>query len=338
LRYIGNKNKVLNFIEEVVREKNPDLERKSFCDLFSGTATVARHFRGKAAKIISNDLEFYSYVLQKNYVQNEYCDSLKDLIEDYDNTTPVHGLITEVCSPTGKSQRKFFTSANAMKIDGIRDRIEKEFVSNALTESQYYFLICSLLESADKHSNTTGVYGAYLKDFNSRSQANMTLEGAWPKEEPNSNEVFFKDANELIKQISGDILYLDPPYNSRQYGSNYHVLNYIAKYQDFEVNINPRTNEESKTALSDYNKSAYSKKSQAKIAMENLIAASDFGSIFMSYNDEGIVSSDEIEEIFSKYGVYSCRSKEHKRYKSNINSNDKQNKNVKEYIHIVEKK
>jgi adenine-specific DNA-methyltransferase len=338
LRYIGNKNKILNFIEEVVREKNPNLETKSFCDLFSGTGTVARHFRSKVGKVISNDLEFYSYVLQKNYVQNEYCDSMKELIEDYDNTAPVHGLITELCSPKGKSQRMFFTSANAMKIDGIRSRIEKEFNLGTLTEPQYYFLVCSLLESADKHSNTTGVYGAYLKKFNSRSKMDFTLEGAWPKKDSNNNEVFLTDANELITRISGDILYLDPPYNSRQYGSNYHILNYIAKNEKIEVNINSRTNEESKTALSDYNKSAYSKKKEAKVAMEKLISASDFSSIFMSYNDEGIINPEEIEEIFSKYGTYSCSTKEHKRYKSNTNNNDKQNKSVKEFIHILEKK
>jgi adenine-specific DNA-methyltransferase len=338
LRYIGNKNKILNFIEEVICERNPDLEKKSFCDLFSGTGTVAKHFRGKVGKVISNDLEFYSYVLQKNYVQNEYSDSMKDLIEDYDSTIPVHGLITELCSPKGKNKRMFFTSTNAMKIDGIRSRIEKEFSAGILTESQYYFLICSLLESADKYSNTTGVYGAYLKKFNSRSRLDITLKGAWPKEDSNDNEVFLGDANELITMISGDILYLDPPYNSRQYGSNYHILNYIAKNEDIEVSINSRTNKESKTALSDYNKSAYSKKNKAKVAMENLISASDFGSIFMSYNDEGIVNPEEIEEIFSKYGTYSCRTKEHKRYKSNTNNNDKQNKSVREFIHILEKK
>jgi adenine-specific DNA-methyltransferase len=133
----------------------------------------------------------------------------------------------------------------------------------------------------------------------------------------------------LIQEISGNILYLDPPYNRRQYGANYHVLNYIVNYFDFEIK------EESKTALGDYNKSMYSQKTKVAEAFENLIANANYKYIFVSYNNEGILSFSEIEEIMSKYGEYDLKEKEHKRYKSN--TNNLQQIKVKEHLHVLVK-
>ena len=144
--------------------------------------------------------------------------------------------------------------------------------------------------------------------------------------------MYQEDANVLVKKISGDILYLDPPYNSRQYGSNYHILNYIAKYKDIEFRVN-REGKESKTGLSEYNKSLYSQKSNAKNALDSLISNSkDFKYVFMSYNDEGILSLEDVKEIFEKYGTYKVQTQKHNRYKSNKAT---ENNKVIEYIHIL---
>ena len=140
-------------------------------------------------------------------------------------------------------------------------------------------------------------------------------------------KVYKQDANNLIQKISGDILYLDPPYNGRQYGANYHVLNYIVNYSDFKIK------QESKTALGEYNKSHYSQKVRVAETFENLIANANYKYIFVSYNNEGILSFSEIEEIMSKYGEYNLKEKEHKRYKSN--TNNLQQAKVKEHLHVL---
>lgn len=330
MRYIGNKQKLLQFIEETIKEFEPDLKDKTFCDLFSGTATVAKHFKDKCEKIISNDYEQYSYVLQRNYIGNNIDEDFDALIKRYDACTGVHGPLTEALSPAGKEKRMFFTEYNAKKIDAIRALMDKEKASGVINDNQYYFLLCSLLESADGYSNTTGVYGAFLKKFNKRSSENLVLKAYKPIICDTKSETYKGDSNALIKKISGDILYLDPPYNNRQYGSNYHVLNYICDPSN--INIKVTKQKESKTALGDYNISKYSRKAEALAAFEELISNSQFDKIFISYNDEGIMSLEEVKEVLEKHGTYYLRTKEHKRYKSNKNT---ENKNVIEYIHVL---
>lgn len=331
MRYIGNKTKLLVFIENTIREFEPNLEDKVFCDLFSGTATVAKHFKNKCAKIISNDYEQYSFVLQKNYIGNNVDEDFTAIIERYNKCSGIHGPLTEALSPAGSEGRMFFTEYNTKKIDAIRIKMEKEKESGIINNNQYYFLLCSLLESADKYSNTTGVYGAFLKKFNTRSSSKLELEAYMPEFCDTESEAHKADSNSLIKDISGDILYLDPPYNNRQYSSNYHVLNYICEPSTINIKVN-KQKKESKTALGEYNISKYSRKAEALKTFEDLISNSKFKKIFISYNDEGIMSLKEVKEVLEKYGTYHLRTQEHKRYKSNKNT---ENKKVVEYIHIL---
>lgn len=333
LRYIGNKTKLLSFIESSIKEKCGDISQMTFCDLFAGTCSVSRHFKSLCGHIITNDLEFYSHVLALNYICNNTTVEYKELFHKMNNLAPIVGKITENFSPHGSYGRKFFTTENAMKIDAIRQEIEN------YSGVERNLLLCSLIESADIIANTTGVYGAYLKEFNTRAQQPFILK-PYLFNEGATSSCYNEDANSLIGNLEGDILYLDPPYNSRQYSSNYHILNYIASY-DFSIkkNLDKNTGEmvESTTGLSgDYNRSAYSKISEALKSLDNLIkSSSGFDWIFMSYNDEGIISQEEIKKTFSKYGEYDLSIKEHKRYKSN--KRNVQNPTVTEQLHILKR-
>ena len=146
----------------------------------------------------------------------------------------------------------------------------------------------------------------------------------------NKHLVYNTDSNELIKKIEGDILYLDPPYNTRQYGANYHLLNTIAKYDNFVP--------KGKTGLPNYIKSDYCSKNKVKQAFEVLIKKAQFKYIFLSYNNEGLMSSEDIKSIMSKYGKYDLISTDYQRFRAD----KEQNRNHKtdsttEYLHILEK-
>ena len=145
-------------------------------------------------------------------------------------------------------------------------------------------------------------------------------------------KVYNTNINDLIKQISGDILYLDPPYNARQYCTNYHVLETIAKYD------NPILH--GKTGLRDYKeqKSAFCSKRTVTSVFEDLIKNSKFNYIFLSYNNEGLMSLDTIKEIMSKYGTYTQYTQEYKRFQAD----KEQNRNISanstiEYLHCLKK-
>ena len=135
-----------------------------------------------------------------------------------------------------------------------------------------------------------------------------------------------ENASDLITKISGDILYLDPPYNAREYGANYHLLNTIALYDDFTP--------QGKTGLRAYQKSDFCKKSSALDALENLVRNAVFEWIFLSYNDEGILNLSQIAKVFQKYGKYECVSKNYQRFKADSTRNHKQESTI-EYLHIL---
>jgi len=207
----------------------------------------------------------------------------------------------------------YFSAENGKKIDAIRQQIEIWKNADEISEDDYYFLLASLIESADKVANTASVYGAYLKKIKKSAQKKMILNPALFTLNSNKHQVFNADSNVLIKEIKGDILYLDPPYNERQYGSNYHLLNTIAKYDSFEP--------QGKTGLRDYYRSDYCKKNEVKNSFEELIKNANFKYIFLSYNNEGLMAEDDVKNIMSTYGKYSLKTINYQRFKADKTEN-----------------
>jgi len=333
MNYIGSKFKLSSWIEdEVVKVVGDDLSEKVFCDIFAGTGIVGRTFKGKVKKVISNDLEHYSYILNKNYIENiDTISDSKALIDEL-NTLPLidNGFIYQhYCMGSG-SQRQYFSDENGKKIDTIRTKLNLWKSEQRIDEQVYHFLLASLIESADKVANTASVYGAFLKHIKKSADKPLLLEPAYFKEDNNQHEVYNSDSNILIKEISGDILYLDPPYNHRQYSANYHILNTISLYDNFIP--------KGKTGLREYNRSDYSKKREVHSSFESLIKDANFSTIFLSYNNEGLMSKEEVETIMKKYGSYTLVQKEYQRFKADKteNRNHKADRTF-EYLHILEK-
>ncbi|AFM03237.1 adenine-specific DNA methylase [Bernardetia litoralis DSM 6794] len=351
MNYIGSKLRLSDWIIETITEKynnlNPSkpFSQITFAELFAGTGIISRKLKPSVNQIIANDLEPYSSVLLKNYIENTKAipnERIVFLMEELNNLSikeQTKGFIYQnYCQGSG-SERLYFSDDNGKKIDVIRQKLEewksgRGFDSHQLhnakiTDSEYYFLLASLLESADKVANTASVYGAFLKQLKKSAQKNLVLSPAhFPHTENQENKIFREDANTLIKKIKGDILYLDPPYNARQYGANYHLLNTIALYDDFEP--------KGKTGLREYERSKYCQKNEVETVFEDLIKDADFKFIFVSYNNEGLMNLETIKRIMSKYGSYSLEKTEYQRFKADkdINREHKANATM-EYLHIL---
>jgi adenine-specific DNA-methyltransferase len=330
MNYIGSKLKLSDFIKDTIESVVDELDKKIFCDIFAGTGIVGRTFKPLVKSVISNDLEYYSFVLNKNYIGNYQKIEYEHLIQKLNDLSLVEGFIYKHYSLGGNGERQYFSDENAKKIDTIRIRIEEWKEKNIIDDNLYYFLLASLIESADKVANTASVYGAYLKKLKKSATVKMVLKPALFDDYGENHSVYNCDANQLIKSISGDILYMDPPYNQRQYGSNYHMLNTIAKYDSFTP--------KGKTGLREYNRSSYCKKQNVLKAFEELIKFADFKYIFLSYNNEGLMSENDVQEIMKKYGKYSLETIDYQRFKADKteNRNHKATKTL-EYLHILEK-
>jgi len=332
MNYIGSKNKLSSWILEVVsQEISIPLKDAVFCDLFAGTGRVGRTFKPLVKQVIANDVEFYSYVLLQNYIGNHSSLPRKqDYIKKLNELNPQLGFIAEHYGENGNADRLFFSQENAQKIDAVRQQIETWKNQEEIDDALYYFLLTSLLESADKVANTASVYGAYLKKIKKSAAKAIEIVGADFDKTKNAHQVYQEDGNELIKKISGDILYLDPPYNARQYGANYHLLTTIAKYDTFVP--------KGKTGLRDYYKSAYCRKGEVAKQFENLIKDAQFSTVFLSYNNEGLMPPETIKEIMEKYGSYSLKLKDYQRFKADKTENRNHKANAtQEYLHILKK-
>ncbi|EAY31524.1 DNA adenine methylase [Microscilla marina] len=335
MNYIGSKYKLAGFIEQSMEEVVGSLHGLIMAELFGGTGIISRKLKTRLKQLIVNDLEPYSYALLRHYIGNTtHLERQDKLIEELRQVPAHEGLIYQhYCEGSG-SGRMYFSNENGQRIDGIRTQIEAWKNEGYINEPEYYFLLASLLENADKVANTASVYGAFLKQLKRSAQNPLNLRAAAYEVVPTQqNQVYNADANELIKQpgITGDILYLDPPYNARQYGANYHLLNTIVLYDVFE----PR----GKTGLRDYNRSLYCQSRKVAPAFEELIAQARFRYIFVSYNNEGLMSKERVREIMSRYGHYSLKTIDYQRFKADKTEN-RNHKAVatKEYLHILVKK
>lgn len=331
MNYIGSKHKLSSFLLTSIKEVvGTNLSQLIFCDLFAGTGIVGRNFKPLVKQVIANDIEYYSYVLNRNYIGNHKNFNYQKKIEILNNLEGVKGFIFENYAENGSAGRLYFSEKNGKKIDAIRLQIEHWKQTKKISKNAYFFYLASLIESADKVANTASVYGAYLKKIKKSAQKTLLIEPAIFETTINSQKVYNTNSNELIKKIKGDILYLDPPYNARQYGSNYHLLNTIAKYDVFSP--------VGKTGLRNYFKSSYCKKNEVLKSFEDLIKMANFNYIFLSYNNEGLMSENEIKNIMAKYGKYSLKTTKYQRFKADKtkNRNHKATETV-EFLHILEK-
>ncbi len=344
MRFIGSKANLLNNIDRVISE-NTEGNESVFCDIFSGTGAVARYFKPKY-EVHSNDILHFSYVIQKATVENNNNPSFSRLknigisdpikfLEDTQiqilNFNDNNYFITKNYTPHDDCERMYLSNKNAARIDFIRNTIEAWKNEKLLTESEYYYLLAGLIEGVPSVSNITGTYGAYLKHWDKRSFKDLEIVRLDIIDNKRNNRSYNKDANKLIEELSGDILYLDPPYNSRQYAPNYHLLETISKYDYPEIHgvTGVRTYEELK--------SPFCIKNEVYEAFENLISKAKFNNIVMSYSTDGLMSSAEIEKVLKQHGIEETYKMYSVPYRQYMSKKTKQTECLYEYIFYIKK-
>lgn len=330
MNYIGSKYSLLDFlvttIETVTGYQKGD--HFVFGDLFAGTGVVGQTYKTRGCKVIANDIQYYSYVLNRHFIEN-VPDLDRSLLDRLNQLEPLEGFIyRNYCEGSG-SGRNYFSNENGKKCDAIRTELERLRVSGEISEDLYFYYLASLVNSIDKYANTASVYGAFLKHMKKSAQKDFQLE-LLPVIPGISGEVYNEDINALVKRIKGDVLYLDPPYNARQYCSNYHVLETIARYDNPELNgvtgLRDSTNQ----------KSRFCSKRTVEDTFDDLIRNAQFQYIFLSYNNEGLMSLDTIREIMSRYGNYCYFTQDYRRFKAD----SEENRNIAadsttEYLHCL---
>lgn len=350
MRFIGNKENLLENLQQVVSKTG--ITNGTFCDFFAGTANVGRFFKEKGFRIVSSDLLYFSYVLQQAYIKNNHTPSFETLLKKIkiienslfatpldsvlsylDSVPDIKGFIYENYTIEGTKnsnyKRKYFTPENGMRIDAIRTTIEKWKKRKLINENEYFVLLACLIETVPFYANISGVYAAFLKNYDPRAIKRIKLRPIKIYKSTQDHEVYNKNSKELLPQIKFDILYLDPPYNNRQYAPNYHLLETIAKYDNPEIR--------GVTGMRDYSnqKSDFCVKNKAVEALETIADKGQYKYLLLSYNSEGIMPQEEITKVLKKYGDLELIEIDYRRFKSNSNGDSKHKKYIKEQVYLL---
>lgn len=304
MRYIGSKKTLLTEIKKMI-DKHTNGSEEIFLDLFAGTNSVGNYFK-QFYTVYSNDILFFSYVNAKATIENNSKPSFSKLVstgiqspmnylQNLEPNIDVQGYYETAYSPSGNAN--YLTVKNAKKLDTIRTQIDDWKHQSLISEYEYYYLLSSLIESLPFISNTTGTYGAFLKHWDKRALNDIELQDFTIFDNKKKNKAFNEDANTLVKRIKADIVYIDTPYNSRQYASNYHLLENVAR--------NNQPILKGVTKIFDWKnlKSDYATKSKALDAMEDLIKNIDATHIILSYNNEGIITEEALSDLLMRNSI-----------------------------------
>lgn len=317
-RYLGNKYKLLPFITRVVENECKNIN--TVADIFAGTGAVASAFIDK--KITTNDIMYSNYICHVAWFSSEHYSEEKviKIITQYNNLK-----ITEDNYMSDNFSNTYFSLDDCRKIGFIRQDIEDKFNSGYINARERALLITSLLYAMDKIANTCGHYDAYRQGV--EFEKHLELYVPQPEPDVNENNVCYNmDTNELAPEIEADLIYIDPPYNSRQYCDAYHLLENVARWEKPEVFGVARKMD--RTAL----KSDYCTQ-KATVAFENLIDSIHARYILLSYNNmankgndrsNAKISDDDIMKILSKKGKVKVFSEDYKAFstgKSDIQAN-----------------
>jgi adenine-specific DNA-methyltransferase len=322
-RYIGNKHKLIEWIFSII---NKECSGNSFVDIFAGTGAVSavatKHFK----KVSLNDFLHSNYAIYRAFFGNETWDKNKidSIIKDYNN---IYGGDLEDNYFSKNFGGKFFSDSSSKIIGFIRENIEEN--KKNLTEREYYILIASLLYTADKIANTVGHFDAYFKkEFINDSFFMKPIDPIDTQE----ISIFQEDSNVLAKKINADVVYIDPPYNSRQYSRFYHVLETLTKWDKpklYGVALKPEPEN-----MSDYCRS------NAKDKFVELVRDLDAKYLVVSYNNtynsksnssRNKITLQEIEKILQKKGSTKVFEKKYRHFNAgNTNFN-----NHKEYLFVT---
>ena len=317
ITYIGNKRKILPFIERSLNQIG--IKYYTFLDLFSGSGIVSRLAKVHGAKkIIANDLEYYSMVLNSVFLRNE--EGNKKEFEEMKNeilSKPLwEGWVCENYAPKDdndihRGERCFYTRENALIIDSYIEALRNEPCEVA------DMFLAPLIYEASVHTNTSGVFKGFYKNKqgigqfggegkNALQRICGKIDPQFPVFCPNETEniIISADAStvakdtKIVEQAKGiDITYIDPPYNQHPYGSNYFMLNAIAKCKC------PDDISKVSGIPKDWNRSIYNKRVEGVMQLLKDIETVDSKYVLLSYSSEAYLPIKDMVAELAKIGL-----------------------------------
>lgn len=335
MRFIGNKDLIIPEIISLIKEKGLANKQLTFFDAFCGTGVVSDSVKD-LFNVVANDMLNWCVAYTRGRTTTNLCTFSKLGFDPFDyfnsNSKTLKGFFYKKYSPGG-SDRMYFTPENAGRIDYFRKTIEDWKNLSLIDENEYSHLLACLIESVSVVSNTAGVYGAFLKHWDSRALKPITFKRIESNILSNKSLKFYNGKIEdIISEVDCDILYLDPPYTQNQYGTQYHLLETLI------LNDKPKISNITGSRKTTPMRSDWSMDYKSHILFDKLIAKTKAKYVIFSYSKDGFMSKSFIEACLKRYGkpeTYICKKISYRKY-TNFKSREKNDHY--EYLFFVERK
>ena len=303
IRYMGNKNKLLDFIIPEIEEITT--QGSIVCDLMSGTSAVGYALKSRY-RIYANDVQKYSECIAKALIENNTAtineeSAKKDLEDNYKKNLNEmqYNFFYNTYSDT------YFSATQCKEIDSIRyaiEQIDEEYKKN--------LYLTALMSAMCKVESTTGHFAQYLPKDNKRTIPLRKMD-VWQefiekcndfKEIVNNNmqnKTYNLDYKKLLKlkEIRDvETFYLDSPYSGEQYSRFYHILETLVKYDNPEVSFKAKYR-------NDRFMSGFCYKSKVSSEFERIIkfCKRNNSNLVISYSNKGVIECDKLEALCRKY-------------------------------------
>jgi adenine-specific DNA-methyltransferase len=303
IKYIGSKRLLVPRIVGTVRAF---ADARTVLDLFSGTARVGHALKSAGLFVIANDHNAYAHVLARCYVQADSArisDQAARAIRELAALPSRPGYFTQ----TFCERSRFFHPKNGARIDAIREDIDRRVREEGIDPDMEAVLLTSLMEAADRVDSTTGLQMAYLKSWAPRALNDLELR--LPQILAGSGRAIRVDAREAARQVECDVAYIDPPYNQHSYLGNYHIWETLVRWDKPEVYGTACKRIDCRTYRNDFNS-----KPRIREAVRDVISSVRAKHLLVSFNNEGYVEREEIEEMLRERGHVRVIEVDFKRY------------------------
>lgn len=236
MKYMGTKTKLLSWLFRHVNRHAQALGLKPnetvFMDACCGSGAVTVKAATEGYKVVSNDLLRFAYHVArgKTCLPPGKLAEARELIFQINALPPVQGHFYKSYSPAGG--RMFLHEENAVRVDAAR-----AFIQGVQDPDLQSYLYYCLIEALSRVDNTVGVQAAYLKSWRREAMHPLVLLDE-PRVWHGGGRVFNRDLLELLDdselRVGGpeEILYIDPPYVSREYAPNYHLYEAVVAAKD----------------------------------------------------------------------------------------------------------
>jgi adenine-specific DNA-methyltransferase len=301
VRYFGSKRSTVEALYDLVSAK---VRCGSFCDPFGGIGVVGSFFKSHGYRVCSGDILSFAHYFQAASIQasrfptfSRLCAALglrgaRGVVDSLNTAKRRSGWFVREYS----EKRRFFTAENASKIEGCRVLINRWQRRHLLSNVEHAILKASLINSMDRVANTAGTYYAYLKGWHRKSLQQFSLRMVSPTPGVPGCRAVLAEARTVAGLEHWDVLYLDPPYNSRSYDAYYHLPETVA------LGTTPKTSGKAGIPMRPRKESLFNRPAEAVRALEDVLLNAQFRVLVFHYSDGGIIPKADLIRIFSSIG------------------------------------